>query len=70
MMPLLTLGLAADLAPQKDFAFTRCHVCGMMYAKGTASDDRLHRQQHQAFLRGTAFQVRLTSGSNCRWHTL
>jgi hypothetical protein len=36
----------------------QCQVCGMVYSKGQAEDEKLHRQQHAVLQQGLQLQVR------------
>lgn len=44
-------------ARQADFSLTRCHACGMHYAKGELKDEKIHAEYHRRTLRGVSFKV-------------
>eukprot|EP00873_Tetraselmis_striata_P000690 jgi/Tetstr1/420954/TSEL_012014.t1 len=41
---------------QADFSLTRCHACGMHYAKGELKDEKIHAEYHRRTLRGVSFK--------------
>jgi len=45
---------------QKDTRTSQCDVCGMMYTKGIAEDDKLHRNFHLQFTKSLLVPVCLT----------
>ncbi|XP_074572086.1 protein CHROMOSOME TRANSMISSION FIDELITY 7-like [Curcuma longa] len=58
---------------QSDFLLRSCSVCGMMYAPGDESDEKLHRDFHKKYYEGIRFKgwrdervVSTPSGDNCR----
>ncbi|XP_042446296.1 protein CHROMOSOME TRANSMISSION FIDELITY 7-like [Zingiber officinale] len=58
---------------QSDFLLRSCSVCGMMYACGDESDEKLHRDFHKKYYEGIQFKglrdervVSASSGDNCR----
>lgn len=46
---------------QSDFLLRSCSVCGMMYACGDESDEKLHRDFHKKYYEGIRFKVNLTA---------
>ncbi|KAG6536507.1 hypothetical protein ZIOFF_001565 [Zingiber officinale] len=58
---------------QSDFLLRSCFVCGMMYAPGDESDEKLHGDFHMKYYEGIRFKgwrdervVSTPSGGNCR----
>ncbi|KAG6482709.1 protein CHROMOSOME TRANSMISSION FIDELITY 7-like [Zingiber officinale] len=58
---------------QSDFLLRSCSVCGMMYAPGDESDEKLHGDFHKKYYEGIRFKgwrgervVSTPSGGNCR----
>ncbi|XP_042380009.1 protein CHROMOSOME TRANSMISSION FIDELITY 7-like isoform X2 [Zingiber officinale] len=43
---------------QSDFLLHSCSVCGMMYACGDESDEKLHRDFHKKYYEGIQFKVK------------
>lgn len=41
---------------QKEFSSSKCPVCGMLYAKGQETDEKLHKVHHAQFIQGIKFQ--------------
>ena len=46
-------------AMQASFACTTCAICGLVYAKGEASDEKIHADFHTRFTAGVKFQASL-----------
>ncbi|KAG6518459.1 hypothetical protein ZIOFF_021934 [Zingiber officinale] len=58
---------------QSDFLLRSCSVCGMMYAPGDESDEKLHGDFHKKYYEGIRFKgwrdervVSTPNGGNCR----
>ncbi|KAG6474187.1 hypothetical protein ZIOFF_068111 [Zingiber officinale] len=58
---------------QSDFLLRSCSVCGMMYAPGDESDQKLHGDFHKKYYEGIRFKgwrnervISMPSGGNCR----
>jgi N-acetyltransferase len=43
---------------QANFACITCSVCGLIYAKGEANDEKVHASFHANCTQGVKFQVR------------
>lgn len=46
---------------QADFTHTTCPSCGLVYARGQESDEKLHTAFHKSQLQGIRFKVRIPS---------
>lgn len=51
---------------QADFTHTTCRVCGLVYARGLESDEKLHSSFHRSQLKGIHYKVNLRS-SAAKW---
>ena len=48
-------------AMQANFICQSCKVCGMTYAPGEETDEKLHTAYHQSLVHGVRFQVSLST---------
>ncbi|KAL3140107.1 hypothetical protein ABBQ38_004385 [Trebouxia sp. C0009 RCD-2024] len=46
-----------------NFACTTCSICGLVYAKGEASDEKVHASFHTKFTVGIKFQASILAKS-------
>lgn len=42
---------------QADFTHTTCRTCGLVYARGLESDEKIHNSFHRSQLKGISFKV-------------